>query len=364
MVLPFAYMIFATFVACWMFGLIESIVFATIVACMVVEAILKYAFRLFKRPPTVSFNIPFHSMSPEDTKTYAINVAQLILNLHSQGKRVIIGFKGDRGSGKTAIVTSILQYLSPQTTYNHSSAISFIAVREYTFVEGNRLLIVVHIDPDYKGGHKRLHSMHSKNPDVLLFEHENHNAFEPYQAMINEMGDRIVHLTINISDEEKHRVFTMTSASGVPIETPSFHTWTGHLEDDKISPDIHLTLKQVKKLRRRFGNKWAVILTIETSCDDTCIVVKLGDEIVYEFQKQCEQEAQETGREGIDPLATAKKHALYIEKAMTEIKEELRKRGLTIDLVSVTRGPGQSFALCEGISFAQKMAKEFNAPIM
>jgi glycoprotease/Kae1 family metallohydrolase len=270
---------------------------------------------------------------------------------------------GSRGAGKSAIVSDILKHLSKTFDATDFGAITFIGVKEYTIAINDNILKVVHIDPDIKG-HQRLTKMHSEDWDVLLLEHGQNNAFSEHNNIIKKMGDSVMDVMVSIEQDDIIRRFSLSSASGKPIETPPLCTWTGNLIEKKFSPDCRLSKKQVRDLRRQFNTKKVVILSVESSCDDTCLVIKCGDEIIYIFEELCKQGDQAQGKEGIDPFDTAKKHASNFERAMVEIKAKLEEKGKIIDLVSVTQGPGQAFALLEGIHFAQKIATELSVPII
>ena len=307
--------------------------------------------------------LPFTSNTLPDTALYAHMLACLILSEKEAGRRVIITLEGvGRGAGKTTLVTAILKHFSATISQKDAGAVSFIAVKEYRFMFDGEQLKVVHIDPDYKG-HQHLPSLHGDDWDVLFFEHGNHPAFGKYRERIEAMGDTVVHYNIAISDDEEQRVFTMTSPSGASIETPAPFSWEGLLVEENHSPDSRLSRKQVRALHRKFG-KDIVIMSVESSCDDTCIVIMRGKEEIFRFKMFCQQENQQQGKEGIDPLATAKRHAENFAAAEEAFKKVLQEQGIKVDLVSVTQGPGLAFALLEGIAFAQKMAVEFGCPIM
>jgi glycoprotease/Kae1 family metallohydrolase len=315
--------------------------------------------------PPVNDLTYYISKNVNDTRTYAKALANLILHNRQQGKRVVIRLVGRRGAGKSAIVTEVLRLLTCNPTATDFGTITFIGVKEYAIDINGTSIKVVHIDPDVKG-HQRLSTMHDPNWDVLLLEHGTSPAYREHNQIIKKLGDDVVDLTVDISqdDETGERTFTMTSASGKLIETPPMREWKGHLVEKIFSPDIRLTKKQVRDIRKKYCTKKLVIMSIESSCDDTCIIVRIGDFIVYIMQTQCLQSGQQAGKEGIDPFETAKMHQANFDKALDEIKVKLQEHGVNLDLVSVTQGPGQAFALLEGISFAQKVAMEFGVPIM
>jgi len=316
--------------------------------------------------PLPSLAVPFVSLTLKDTTNYALSLASLVvLTLKTKPmSRVIITLESFRGGGKTTCVTAVLMHLSAMVSEVNSAAVSFVAVREYLFRIDGKKIRVAHVDPDYKG-HQHLPSLHS-SPDwnVLFFEHGSHPAFNQYKDQLEMLGfQNYVHYNIDISNDDV-RIFTMSSPSGDSLVTPAPFSWVGHLVDLQTSPDTRLTVKQAHNLR----SEELVTLAIDTSCDDTCCtIVKLkGDNIQvrWNFKKQCVQQMQQKGKEGIDPRATALKHADNLALAEQELRKILLDHNIKIDLVAVTQGPGQPFALLEGIAFAQKIAVGFSCPIM
>jgi len=316
------------------------------------------------RPVFPDVSKPFSSKNLFNTDLYAYMVAGYVHSEWREGRRVIIDLNGKvRGAGKTAIVAAILRHLSNMKEVKDAGAVSFVAVKQFTIeIDGDKRMKVVHIDPDYKG-HKNYFSLHDKDWDILFWEHGHHHAFTHYKKLIRKMKDKVIHCSISINEEKEHRVFTMTTSTGVPIRTPTPFSWEGRLLEERRSLDSRLTRKQARAIMRKYG-KDVVIMSIETSCDDTCIVVMCGDRVIYTSKELCEQQDQLDGKQGVDPWNTAKRHKMNLEKAEKELLEKLKKHDIKIDFVSVTQGPGQAFSLLEGIAFAQKMAAGFGCPIM
>jgi glycoprotease/Kae1 family metallohydrolase len=334
---------------------------ATILACMVIDMIIFCVNKQGDKPFIVLLNVSFRSRSHKHTKNYAYTLAQVIFQNFLEGKRTVITLTSkNRGAGKTTLVSAVLKCFSNMV--RDSGSLSFTAVKQYTFIINGKEIKFVHVDPDCRGSVK-LCNLHDADWNVLFFEHGQHSAFKQYKDQILDLGEEVIHYNIDIVDNDDHREFTMTSVSGGPIVTPSPITLTGKLVEYVSSPDIHLIRRQVKYLKKKFG-KILVIMSIETSCDDTCIIIKMGDKIIYFLQKLCHQGKQEQGKVGIDPKVMAKRHAENLAKAKEDILEILQNLGLKVDIVSVTQGPGQADALVEGISFAQEMALYFGAPIM
>jgi len=306
---------------------------------------------------------PFISTNLFNTNQYAYMVACYVLSEWKAGRKVVIDLNGQvRGAGKTAIVAAILGHLSNMKEVKDAGTVSFIAVKQHTMEIDGKTFKCVHIDPDYKG-HKNFCSLHDQDWDVLFWEHGYHYAFAPYKRLIKKLKDKVVHCSIEIKQEKEHRVFTMTTATGAPILTPTPFSWEGRLLEERRSLDSRLTRKQARALMQKYG-KDVVIMSIETSCDDTCVVVMCGGRVIYSFKKLCEQQDQLEGKQGVDPWKTAQKHKNNLDYAEKEVLEELKKLDIKLDLVSVTQGPGQAFSLLEGIAFAQKMAVGFGCPIM
>ena len=339
--------------------------FVAIATVVVSFLMMEVMLRLSMPQRVVDISIPVTSSPHADTYAYATALANLILHYQQQGKRVVIRLVGRRGAGKSAVVSEVLRQLTCNPIASDFGTITFIGVKEYTIDINDAPITVVHIDPDVKG-HQRLSTMHSPNWDVLLLEHGTHSAFRDHNQQIKKLGDVVVDLTVEISQDSDtdNRTFAMTSATGKPIETPPMRKWKGRLVEKRFSPDIRLTKKQVRDIRKKYCMNKLVVLSIESSCDDTCITIRIGDEMIYIMQTQCLQSGQQAGKEGIDPLETAKKHQEHFDKALEEIKAKLKEHGVQIDLVSVTQGPGQAFALLEGISFAQQVSIELNVPVM
>jgi glycoprotease/Kae1 family metallohydrolase len=335
---------------------------ATVIASFLIMEVM---LRLFMPRRVITLSIPYTSSTHADTKAYAHHIANLILHYQQQGKRVVIRLVGRRGAGKSAVVSEVLRFLTGNPTATDFGTITFIGVKEYTVDINGTPINVVHIDPDVKG-HQRLFTMHTPNWNVLLLEHGTSPAFHDHNQIIKKLGDDVVDITVDISQNDKtgERIFTMTSATGKPIETPPTLKWKGLLVEKRFSPDIRLTQEQVIEILHKCGKKMLVVLSIESSCDDTCITIRFGNTIIYTMQTQCLQSGQQEGKGGIDPFETAKMHDCNFDKALNEIRAKLQEYDVKIDLVSVTQGPGQAFALLEGISFAQKIAIEFGVPIM
>lgn len=333
-----------------------------------------------KKVPLVNLSVPFTSTTEAETNAYAQTLANSIIHYHQQGKKVVIRLVGKRGTGKSTIISEVLRYLTCSPSADIFGAITFIGVKEYVVKSTSTPMKVVHIDPDVKN-HQRLKSMHSLDWNVLLLEHGTSPAFMDHDKDIKEKGENVVDITLDIAmgTQTSERIFTLSSATEAPFETFPPCKWKGDLEKTLFSPDIRLNSKQVRHIRRLCAKNKLGVLVIESSCDDTCITIRIGDVVIYEMQLQCIQSGQLAGKQGIDPIDTALKHKEHFEKAYNEISaiingdytyahknalSYLQQHRVTIDLVSVTKGPGQNGALTQGLAFAQFIANKLKVPIV
>jgi tRNA A37 threonylcarbamoyltransferase TsaD len=331
-------------------------------------------------PLVINLSVPFTSTTEAETNAYAQTLANSIIHYHQQGKKVVIRLVGKRGAGKSTIISKMLRYLTCSPTADIFGAITFIGVKEYVVNNNGNTMKVVHIDPDVKN-HQRLISMHSRDWNVLLLEHGTNPAFMDHDKDIKEKGENVVDITLDIAmgTQTNERVFTLSSATGAPVETFPHCKWKGNLDNTQFSPDIRLNSKQVRHIRRLCAKNKLGVLVIESSCDDTCITIRIGDVVIYEMQLQCIQQGQLAGKQGIDPMDTALKHKEHFEKGYAEVcailngdytnahkdaRPYLQAHGLTIDLVSVTKGPGQNGALTQGLAFAQFIANKLEVPMV
>lgn len=217
-----AFMIVLTLLHVYMTESLVAIA-TTITSYLFIETVLWLTLK-----KVIKLSIPYTSTNYTDTQDYAQTLAHTIIYYHQQGKKVVIRLVGDRGSGKSAIVSEVLKCLTCDPDATDFGTISFIGVKEYTIQNGsNKSLTVVHIDPDIKG-HQRLKTMHSPYWNVLLLEHGTSPAYKEHNDVIKDMGDDVVDATITITMESE-RTFTLTTATDKPIETPQHCKWKGQL---------------------------------------------------------------------------------------------------------------------------------------
>ena len=107
----------------------------------------------------------------------------------------------------------------------------------------------------------------------------------------------------------------------------------------------------------------AVIMGIETSCDETAVaIVKGGREIIAEKIISSATEHARFG--GVVPEIASRSHTKAI---LTATQEALKEANMTmddIDAIAVTKGAGLLGALLVGVSFAKALAFSCNKPLV
>lgn len=107
----------------------------------------------------------------------------------------------------------------------------------------------------------------------------------------------------------------------------------------------------------------AVIMGIETSCDETAVaIVKGGREIISEKIISSATEHARFG--GVVPEIASRSHTKAI---LTATQEALKEANMTmddIDAIAVTKGAGLLGALLVGVSFAKALAFSCNKPLV
>lgn len=111
------------------------------------------------------------------------------------------------------------------------------------------------------------------------------------------------------------------------------------------------------------------VLGIETSCDDTCISVLQCDterrqkpSIVHTEIARSLDANEQYG--GIHPIVALESHKKHMNDLVTKAMEKLDKEDITLDLVSVTKGPGMKASLQVGITAAETLATDLKIPVL
>ena len=107
-------------------------------------------------------------------------------------------------------------------------------------------------------------------------------------------------------------------------------------------------------------NNNLTILAIETSCDDTCISLTKGLDVLSSVVSSQTKIHQKYG--GVYPFLAKREHQKNLPIVF---KKALKKAGNSkIDLIAVTVGPGLEPCLWTGINFAKDLSQKLKIPII
>ena len=118
-----------------------------------------------------------------------------------------------------------------------------------------------------------------------------------------------------------------------------------------------------EKQRALIGRGHAVVLAIETSCDETaCAIVRDGREVLSNVVHTQIPLHRKYG--GVVPELASRNHVerigAVVEKALSDANLSLSE----IDAIAVTCGPGLVGALLVGVSYAKGLALAYNLPLV
>jgi len=103
-----------------------------------------------------------------------------------------------------------------------------------------------------------------------------------------------------------------------------------------------------------------VILSIESSCDDSSISITKIDTKEVVFHKKISQELDHSKYGGVVPELAARLHA----KALPDILEQTKEFFPQLKAIAVTNAPGLSVTLVEGVTMAKALSISLNLPII
>lgn len=103
-----------------------------------------------------------------------------------------------------------------------------------------------------------------------------------------------------------------------------------------------------------------MILSIESSCDDSSIAITKIDTLKVVFHKKISQELDHSVYGGVVPELAARLHA----KALPDILEQTSKYFPHIKAIAVTNEPGLSVTLVEGVTMAKALSIALHVPII
>ena len=103
-----------------------------------------------------------------------------------------------------------------------------------------------------------------------------------------------------------------------------------------------------------------MILSIESSCDDSSVAICEIETKKIVFHKKISQEIDHSRYGGVVPELAARLHA----KALPDILEQTKKYFKDIKAIAVTNAPGLTVTLVEGVTMAKALSISLNLPII
>ena len=103
-----------------------------------------------------------------------------------------------------------------------------------------------------------------------------------------------------------------------------------------------------------------MILSIESSCDDSSISITKIDTKKTVFHKKISQEIDHSRYGGVVPELAARLHA----KALPDILEQTKEYFFELKAIAVTNAPGLSVTLVEGVTMAKALTISLKLPVI
>jgi N6-L-threonylcarbamoyladenine synthase len=103
-----------------------------------------------------------------------------------------------------------------------------------------------------------------------------------------------------------------------------------------------------------------LILSIESSCDDSSIAVTKIDTLELVYHKKISQELQHSVYGGVVPELAARLHVEALPKILEECKSYFPK----LKAIAVTNAPGLSVTLTEGVTMAKALSIALKIPLI
>lgn len=103
-----------------------------------------------------------------------------------------------------------------------------------------------------------------------------------------------------------------------------------------------------------------MILSIESSCDDSSIAITEIETNKLVFYKKISQESEHSHFGGVVPELASRLHAVALPQILEETKEFFPK----LKAIAVTNGPGLGVTLMEGIEMAKTLSIMLNIPMI
>ena len=103
-----------------------------------------------------------------------------------------------------------------------------------------------------------------------------------------------------------------------------------------------------------------MILSIESSCDDSSIAITNSETLELVYHKKISQELQHSAYGGVVPELAARLHIEALPKILEECLEYFPK----LKAIAVTTAPGLSVTLMEGVTMAKALSISLDIPLI
>lgn len=107
-----------------------------------------------------------------------------------------------------------------------------------------------------------------------------------------------------------------------------------------------------------------MILSIESSCDDSSIAITEISSAKLLFHKKISQESIHSSYGGVVPEIASRLHAQELPRILYEAKKFLNDSFSSIKAIAVTTEPGLNITLIEGLAMAKALALSLHIPII
>lgn len=107
-----------------------------------------------------------------------------------------------------------------------------------------------------------------------------------------------------------------------------------------------------------------MILSIESSCDDSSIAITEISTAKLLFHRKISQESIHSSYGGVVPEIASRLHAQELPKILYEAKNFLNNSFSSIKAIAVTTEPGLNITLIEGLAMAKALAFSLNIPLI
>lgn len=105
-----------------------------------------------------------------------------------------------------------------------------------------------------------------------------------------------------------------------------------------------------------------MILSIESSCDDSSIALSKISDYEILFHKKISQDSEHSVYGGVVPEIASRLHTVALPKILDSLKKEFDLK--KIKAIAITNEPGLSVSLIEGVMMAKALSLSLNIPLI